>query len=199
MPTGYTEAVATGKITDFNEYALLCARAFGACILLRDEPLDSNIPEFAPSEHYAASLAEAENELAEFEAMNESQRRQLHADEHAKNVETADRWIAENLAQRERYEAMLSKAKAFKSPSPDHDKYAEFLVEQLESSIKFDCGTEYYENLKREMPFSEWQSKKRETLLRTVAYREQSNREEIARTASRNTWVRKLKDALGVK
>ena len=46
MPSGYTEGVASGKVTEFKEYALLCARAFGACISLRDEPLSLEIPEF---------------------------------------------------------------------------------------------------------------------------------------------------------
>jgi hypothetical protein len=40
MPTGYTAGVADGTITEFREYALLCARAFGACIMLRDEPVE---------------------------------------------------------------------------------------------------------------------------------------------------------------
>lgn len=66
MPTGYTADVADGKITDFVEYALQCARAFGACIMLRDEPISSEIPEFQPSDYNANALAEAEKTLSRF-------------------------------------------------------------------------------------------------------------------------------------
>jgi len=49
MPTGYTCQVQDGMITEFKEFALLCARNFGACITLRDEPLSPDIPEFEVS------------------------------------------------------------------------------------------------------------------------------------------------------
>ncbi len=198
MPTGYTADVANGKITDFTEYALQCARNFGACIMLRDEPLSGEIPEFEPSDYYDRSLVEAQVELAEFLAMSELQRRKLHADEHAKNVETADRGIAEKQAERDRYEAMLEKAKAFKSPSREHDNYTKFLVEQLESSIDFDCNTKYYDDLKKPVPFESWQSKKNEDLRKSVAYHQRALREEIERVEGRNKWVHQLKEALGV-
>lgn len=45
MPTGYTADVQSGKVTDFAEYAMNCARAFGALVLMRDDPSDADIPE----------------------------------------------------------------------------------------------------------------------------------------------------------
>ena len=69
MPTGYTAGVATGEIKDFKTYALQCARAFGACIMLRDEPMSDEIPEFKPSDHYEKSLAKATADLAAFTAI----------------------------------------------------------------------------------------------------------------------------------
>lgn len=196
MPTGYTEDVANGKITDFNEYALQCARNFGACITLRDEPMTSEIPEFVPSDHNAKRLAEAKKDLAAFLAMDHDQREKLRSDEHAENARVAEKGIAEKQVERERYEAMLAKAKAYKSPSPDHDNYAGFLVSQLEESIQWDCSTDYYDGLQQQKPFGEWESEKLERLKRDVAYHEKANREEIERTDQRNEWVRKLKASL---
>ena len=89
MPTGYTAGVADGSIIDFNEYALQCARNFGACILLRDEPLSSEIPEFEPSDYHEKALTESKAGLSSFLAMNENERRKMHADEHSANVKTA--------------------------------------------------------------------------------------------------------------
>lgn len=196
MPTGYTHGVETGEITDFREYALRCARNFGACIMLRDEPLSSEIPEFKPSDYYADSLAEASRELAEFLAMNESERRVLHAMEQAKNAERAAEGIADAKLKRDRYEAMLEKARAFRSPSDHHDSYAKFLVDQLTSSIEFDCSTDYWDSLAKPVPFELWEKKKLETLHNSVSWRAKENLDEINRTRERNEWVRKLKEAL---
>jgi hypothetical protein len=69
MPTGYTEGVSKGEITDFKVYALRCARAFGACVMLRDEPVTDEIPEFEPSDYHQKRLKEAQTQLAEFNAM----------------------------------------------------------------------------------------------------------------------------------
>jgi len=198
MPTGYTADVADGKITDFTEYALQCARNFGACIMLRDEPLSSEIPEFEPSDYNAKQLAKSEQELSQFLAMNESQRRELHKSEHDKNVETADLGIAEEQEQLARYNAMLEKALRFKSPSPEHDNYAKFLVSQLEESIRFDCGGSYYNELKQPIAFEAWQSKKIKDLHRDIEYHRNAHREEVERTESRNRWVRQLKESLGI-
>lgn len=197
MPTGYTADVANGKITDFTEYALQCARAFGACIMLRDEPMSSEIPEFEPSDYNAKALAKAEHDLSQFLAMDETQRRELHATEHAKNIEAAERVIADKKEQQQRYETMLAKAKEFKSPSADHDNYAKFLVSQLEESIQWDCGTSYYDEMKEPMTFEAWQSKRIEDLHRDIEYHRKAHREEVERTESRNRWVRQLKEALG--
>jgi hypothetical protein len=43
MPTGYTAPIADGMT--FEQFALGCARAFGALVTMRDEPSDAPIPE----------------------------------------------------------------------------------------------------------------------------------------------------------
>ena len=43
MPTGYTAYVQDGVITEFADFAMKCARAFGALIDMRDESLDAEI------------------------------------------------------------------------------------------------------------------------------------------------------------
>lgn len=196
MPTGYTDGVATGKVTDFAEYALQCARAFGACVMLRDEPMSSEIPEFTPSDYNANALDKAERELAAFAAMSSDDRRALYDEETKLRIARAKEGIEARKTQRERYESMLAKAKAFRAPTAYHEGYAAFLVSQLEESIKFDCSGDYYEKELQPVSFEQWQSQKRAGLIRDMAYHEKANREEIDRTASRNAWVKALKESL---
>ena len=40
MPTGYTTDIYNGKDVTFKDFALKCARAFGACIHQREDNID---------------------------------------------------------------------------------------------------------------------------------------------------------------
>jgi hypothetical protein len=196
MPTGYTAGVADGTITDFKEYALQCARAFGACVMLRDDPLSGEIPEFEPSDYYAKQLSELETELGIFINMGPVERRSLYETEQIKRMKEKELGLASKREERARYESMLAKAKAFKSPSPDHDSYAKFIVEQLEQSIDFDCDTSYYDD--QTIPsFDKWQDERLQELISGIKRARSSVKEEQEQTDSRNKWVKQLKETLG--
>ena len=51
MPSGYTENIYYGKEVTFKDFALGCARAFGACVMQRDDPADVK-PKIMPEESY---------------------------------------------------------------------------------------------------------------------------------------------------
>ena len=57
MPTGYTADIKDG--ISFQTYALNCARAFGACVMLRDEPGD----------YHLKAMEKARNALAKLESL----------------------------------------------------------------------------------------------------------------------------------
>ncbi len=68
MPTGYTCDIEKG-IT-FKEYALGCARAFGAFVSLRDEDKDIELPDGFPLDSYhEKELPKARKELAKYQKM----------------------------------------------------------------------------------------------------------------------------------
>ena len=196
MPTGYTAGVADGTVTEFKEYALICARAFGATIMLRDEPLSSEIPEFEPSDYHTKALERVESELRSLSSMDDQQLRDVHRKETNDRVKHANNAISENIQRRERYEAMLVKAKEYKSPSSDHNAFSKFLVSQLEESVPFDCNNDYWTGELEEVSFDEWKAKKVSNLKRDIGHHKKRHSEEVERTDSRNRWVRQLKESL---
>ena len=199
MPTGYTDCVSNGEVTDFKTYALRCARAFGACIMLRDEPVTDEIPEFEPSDHNKKCLEEAEKQLAEFNAMTAADKLAMFERESVVRIKSAKEGIERKQQQLDRYNAMLAKAKAFKAPTKDHAEYAKFLVQQLEESIRFDCGGDFYEKmLEEQQGFDDWCDSKLQSLVHDIQYHRKAMKEEIQRTETRNKWVKDLKTALGV-
>lgn len=198
MPTGYTADIASGKLTDFNEYALQCARAFGACIMLRDEPMSSEIPAFEPSTYHREAMEKAKAELSTLDRMTTDDCLVAQSKELADAVEYRDKRLAEMAEELQRYETMLAKAKAFVAPTPDHGDYARFLVTQIEEAIKFDCDTSYYQKPIERLPIEQWLQERRALLLKDIERHAKEQAAEEARTVSRNEWVNALKRALVV-
>jgi len=195
MATGYTKDVASGKVTDFKEYALLCARNFGACITMRDDPLSSEIPEFEVNPYCQRAVDSSVKALADFVLMSAGDREKMYREETVENLERTQTRIHEIKTELGRYEEMLDKALQYEPPTPEHEKYAEFLVEQLRTSIKWDCDLSYYEDQKTPS-FSEWKTLKLESLSSSVNYAVKGLAEEKERVISRNDWVSQLKKSL---
>jgi hypothetical protein len=196
MPTGYTAAVQSGDVTEFKDFALSCARAFGALITMRDDPMDADIPdEFAPDPYYANALAEAKASLAKLNAMSEDEivlEAQRSNDDALKSH--AD-YLAEKAEARSRYEVMLAKVRKWEPPTHDHDGLKKFMIEQLLTSIDCDCSTTYLVEPKPMTP-TEWLNARREDLTRRIASSEKSHAEEAERCANRTVWVKALRASL---
>ena len=91
---------------------------------------------------------------------------------------------------------MLEKARKFVAPTPEHESYAKFIVEQLEESIRFDCS-DYSEY--RKLPPDDgdtWKQQEINSLLKDIARYEEMNNDEIVRTMSRNNWINDLRKAI---
>lgn len=195
MPTGYTSGVADGTVTTFEEYALRCARHFGALIMMRDDPMDAPIPVFEPSDYHIKKLEELRalrKELMQLSPEQIAQRCEAH------NKHELEHYLArveENEVKMKRYAAMLEKAKAFVSPSPDHHEYAKFLVAQLEESMRFD---DYAPELPEPLSADDWIEQQISRTQKDIEYHTQEHAKEVERTNGRNKWVAGLKAALKI-
>lgn len=195
MPTGYTAGVADGTITSFKEFALLCARAFGATITLRDEPMSSDIPEFEPSPYHAERLKELQKRKTEIVLMKTAQ---CYAEADAvfkRALDLHETRTEENRQRMERYRAMLEQAEAFEAPTDEHQAHKEFMVSQLRESMEFDDDSKFLKPPER-LSGEQWKSTSLEQVDREIAYHEKGWREEVERTNQRNAWVKALKDSL---
>ena len=196
MPTGYTADVQRGKITDFPAFALLCARAFGATISMRDDGMDAPIPdEFQPSQHYAEWAREERARLDALLAMTPDEITAARDEAEAKRAASlaeAEERRAQELA---RYEAMLAAVKAWVPPTPEHVGLQAFMVEQLRESIRFDCGPVTYNSAPLPPP-AEWHAIQIKNTAANLDRNLRSQREEEERVAGRNAWVRSLRQSL---
>ena len=197
MPTGYTAAIEKG-IT-FNQYAMSCARAFGACVLMRDEASDTPIPEdFKPSDWHKKELTKAKRELAKLVKTNITEATELALNEYEGEKKRVAKAIEKDRKLVANYNTMLEKVKAWQAPTPDHVEFKEFMASQIESSIEFDSmEVYYYEHSPKLLSGEGWLIQKKEEAIRNLHYHTREHNAEIVRIDNRNSWIKSLRDSLG--
>ena len=197
MPTGYTSIVAENENFTFPEFAMRCARNFGAFIMMRDEPLDAPIPEkFEPSDYYKNEYERAKAAYDDFIA-NPPTYEGLEKQYNEYVALEKERFIAdfaEKDIKRRRYNAMLLKVLKWQPPTPEHEGLKKFMIDQLHDSIDFDCK-EYQPVISdREEYIAHNQSGK--YLKEELDFYEKQWHDEIERTNSRNKWLKELRKSL---
>lgn len=191
MPTGYTAAVQSGQITTLRDFALLCARAMGATIMMRDEPLGAPIPErFEPSSYYAKQKAEAEERLAALQAMTEEQYEEEARRIYHRGCVERDQRHFEMIEQVGRYNAMLAKVEAWETPAEGIRK---FMIDQLRESIRHDSYTEAAPVL---LTGAQWFARAKARAESDIAYYAEQHDQEVERTEGRNKWLADLRASL---
>lgn len=194
MPTGYTANIKDG-IT-FEQYALQCARAFGALVDMRDEPSDAEIPNsFEPDDYNAKRLEEAKKRLHFFRTLSSEECEAMAKQEHQEELARQIKRLEENKALMASYHAMLEQAKAWTPPSSDHVNLKEFMVSQIEESIRFDDRSEYCEPLPRQSG-EQWLADQIKAAEWSVSYHEKAHKEEVDRCKKRSEWVKALRTSL---
>lgn len=194
MPTGYTSDVSSGKVVAFADFAMNCARAFGALVMMRDEPLDAEIPIFEFSNYHKDAEAVARVRLAEVAAWEPIDADAAAEEVYVSALSRSGQRLEENLAIAQRYQAMLEQVRVWTPPTLDHDGLKIFMREQLEESIKFDCG--YIPDKPERLSGSAYKAQELAKADRDIAYHVEKNAEEVKRTNERNEWVRALRESL---
>lgn len=196
MPTGYT-AKLMDQGQPFNEFVWQCARAMGALIMMRDDPMDAPIPEkFEPSDYYTKSVREATERLALLNGMTNEQKiaegKRLRADD----VKQHEEWLTKELVENERLEAMERQVLAWEPPSSDYQPFKDFMLNQLKiSKHRIEYQQERIAESRAKSPvdlFSEAVAQAARSILR--GQEELAN--ELERTAGRNAWIKQLRDSL---
>lgn len=193
MPTFYTAKIKNG--ISFSDFALGCARSFGACYSLRDEPGGGDaIPAaFVPDGYHLEKAAEAEAEYDRFLCLTPDAQREMWARE-CREVEDSRRRILDSARElRLRYLEMLREVRNWSPPTPEHAPLKQFMQEQLEASIKFDCVACEVE----EPPaFEAWLADKLAWLRGNIIHHKTEYDREVNLAARNTQWVRALRESL---
>jgi hypothetical protein len=198
MSTGYICSIVDGEGISFKDFVLKCARAFGATIDMRDEPIDKPIPdEFkASTSYHDKMLSKAKKELARLKAMSIEEAEAGAMEEYKVMVAEEKRSIKCDAEQRDKYNAMLKQVKDWEPPSRDHDNLKKFMITQITESIEFDCPVNRGREEVRKLSGRDWLKKQIDKQLWDIKYAEQHITEENERARRNSEWVRALRVSL---
>jgi hypothetical protein len=200
MPNGYTSLIYDGTDDSFKGYALICARAFGACIMQKDDPLDVPPQLQTPSDYNENRVKVAQKELGEIQSLIVTDCQALADAEYEEAVQRREAYIQTTLERRARYDAMIAKVAVWSPPTEDHINFKTFMLEQLHTSKKWDCGDENEQQTIYPIPEridgETWRQNKIRSLRKDIEYHTKHHEEEVARVASRNQWLIDLFDSL---
>jgi len=198
MPTGYTSKIYEGEQVSGKEFIMTCARAFGALIEMRDEPLDAKIPEELKIDtHHNKALEKSKQELDKYRNMSIEEAQKLVDESYKKTVEDNKKYYDEKLELRNRYEKVLAEVEAWELPSQDHQNLKDYAIRQLEESILFDCGhiEDYAKEVRKETP-EEYIQKQIDSCLWNIEYHQKEWENEVKRTNERNLWIKQLRESI---
>ena len=192
MPTGYTSDIYNGKEVTFKDFALGCARAFGACVMQRDDPADEK-PKIMPEESYHT---EKLKNLGEFKKPTEAEFESYVKE----TIADYEKIIKEKNELKKRYSDILEKAKNWQPPTKEHERLKAFMIEQLTDSSSFDCcGLDHYEHELKvisAMTYKHYVKKKLAEYNRSIEYHKEYEAKDLFNIKQRNKWIKDLYDSL---
>jgi hypothetical protein len=200
MPTGYTAIIEEKENVTFKEFALCCARAFGACVDMRDEPFDKEIPkEFKPNMYHAEKLKIFENEYKNFEKIADNEVRINAKNDFDTELKRIDVNIKRAKEILKRYALIRAKVMKWNPPTSEHVGLKDFMLSQIDMCTKDGREVNYYEEERRKLilkSVEEWKADKKKSLLWSISYHSKEHKAEVERTASRNKWIKDLRHSL---
>lgn len=167
MPTGYTYDVQEGKITTLEDFAKSCARAFlWQARDSEEKDLRKLVADEGTLSYYQKALKTAEDELLELEGLDDATWRLKWDEAMAAEQDRLEKYNIQKMSESLRYIQMIDKVKDWEPPTEKHADMKSFMIEQLESSLKFDCEGAY--QAFKPTPFQEWKKYKLDCARRDV-------------------------------
>ena len=183
MPTGYTAPVQDGTVVEFKDFAMQCARAFGGMIHMRE---DSQKAEYRPatvSDYYPNAIESTLAEIAEVEAWTAKDAMIAALTAWGRNLVADAEARKRSAAYKERYDAMLAQVATWEPPTEEHQGLKDFMVSQLEDSIKFDVHDyderPLYSDLSEPTDGFDFKAQKLASLYQSLAYHQAQFDEDI--------------------
>lgn len=199
MPTGYTAYIEDGEITKGKDFLLKCARAFGACIDMKDDSLNIDIPvRFEPSTYHKEQLEKAYKDLEKYKTMTIEEAQKIIDTEYEKNQKHYAEAIIKSREINDRYIKIRNEVESWTPPTTEHYNLKKFTLEQIDMSMDHNNMEDYYQKEldKQKKTAEEYIASMIEGAADNIIYHLKNWNEEVKRTDERNKWINDLRESL---
>lgn len=198
MPTGYT-AKLMNKGQSFDEFVWTCARAFGALVTMREDSLDTPIPdEFKPRcSYHEEALIKSREKYRELLEMCWDEIKDWAEIEKSNLIKYDEDYIRNSEQENKRLADMRVLVCSWDPPSEDHASLKNFMLDQIKISTMDLSFT--YDRLKvlKSRTLTDLYNEAVEEATRSIEYHKSESLKEIERARSHNQWIKTLRDSLG--
>lgn len=202
MPSYYTADINEGKDISFQEFALKCARAYGAFVHMRDEPLNTTLSRPTLSDYHTNEIKNIENEFALFLKSSTEQRKKMFEIEMEKEEAYYLREIEKEKQIKNKYLTLINDVKAYKPQSTELKEFKNFMFDQLIDGMKYDCSNEDWYNKSiqslKEETFETWEEERMNLYNSKLGYQKEALKKEKKSIDLANKWIDELYKSLGV-
>lgn len=196
MPTGYTAMIEEDG--EFEDFILGCAKAFGACVMMRDESSDTPIPEkFEESTYEKEQYEKAILELEKYEKMSLEEAEKKSEEEYNKSIKDSEYHLEKIDRKEDMYKTMLEKVNLWNPPTPEHIGLKDFMIQQIDVSMDNGSSKEYY-SLEDIIKYNgkQWLHEKIKMKKEDIEYYMKRWKEETKRNQDRNKWIKDLRESI---
>ncbi len=200
MPTGYVSEIYDNKPITFEKFVLRCARAFGACIEQRDDSMEVKPSLRKASDYHEKSLKSAEETLKKLRKSKKSELKTEFEKYKKTRIEETNNYLFRKDLEN-RYKKMINSVEGWIPPTEEHKGLQDFMISQLNDSIKYDCNLDYYkEDLKgvENLNFEKWLNSRIEGEERKIIYHKEEYEKELKSIEKSNDWIIKLYESLNL-
>lgn len=195
MPTGYTNRIEKGQ--GFEDFVMGCARAMGACVSMRDESSDTPIPEkFEPSTYHIDKLTELKTEKERILTMTDDEIEDKIEQQFNAELNRIKKRNEEMTNRRVKYLDMLRKVEKWVPPTQGHMEFKDFMIEQIQTSMKFDCYEFEDNDPNVALDVDAWRNTQLERIDDDIIYHQRGHHKELEMIDGRNKWIQDLRDSL---
>jgi len=196
MATGYTAIVTEKPDLTLGEFVWRCARGFGAFVDQREDGLDAKPRmEEKPSDWNAKRLAEARRELDRLNRITPKEAEAAAVAAYEAEVSARAKRAESIAAKNAAYMRMRDLVSAWEPPTAHHMGLRRFMLEQIDESLRFDCGGWEQAEPKR-LTAQEWLDGAVDRAFKDIEYHAAGDAKERARVRGSNQWKRALAKCL---
>jgi len=171
---GYTCNVPDGQ--SFEDFVLTCAKAIGYFITQRDSD-NPKVEKPKLKTYYKLAVEEAEKELINLEALSPTERQKQcenYNNGNIKSIEDSKKRYEKSLADIKALENMRTKVEAWKAGDEKYKALRDFMITQLNDTIKFDTPSKKDFVLERKnlkiLLTDQWYEMKKATVKQEIKY-----------------------------